>query len=1526
MRGLFKTLKISLIVIIILSSLTVILTQTAFVQTRVAEYVSEHIFSKLDAEVSFSKINFRPFNTLVIKDLCIKDNNPAQDSLDVLMNAEYLLATFNLNGLTQVKNGKGVHLKKVIVRNGLFNLVLEKGKTTNLQRMFGLKAKDDNRKKKNDRDIFSIDKVNLRNFAYHMPNVRDKSPKKQKTRSQKNNADRVRETGIDWDDLQVDSINIKAHELKFSQGVMSGRLEHLDFIEKSGFRCSHLSGKAAVGNGKCIVDELVIQDGVSDIHMPQYTMTYASSKSFRDYVNLVSMGAVFNETKLNTSTLKYFAPVFAQSNVDVILNGTLNGPVNNMNLDHLHIRTDRNDARIGLSGNVLDLTTPQNTRFDIRLHECKSNVKGVEKLIRSMGFENFRIKRELPEDYADIKGDISGCIDDIYADLGVDSRLGVLHGNMNISDLTNGTPVIEGSIQAQEVMLGSIMGKEILGNCSLRTAICAELDRENGPSLRIDSLMIDKIGIKGHDYSRIAAIGTLSQKLFEGRIISQDPVCNFLFHGIFSLTPKNKNAVYQFYANIGHADLHKMNIDRRENSNISLRMNANFNRTPQGHMLGNINVGNIKLECERQKYDIGDISIASNSIASGNANRRYRINFDSSFAEARYLGNKDIESFMQELIALTINRELPALSGKQSTEDNSGNYDLSLNFIDPSSVCAFFKPGFYIDPNTELKLSMNSEGLVNGKLRSRRIAFKEQYIKDMDLDLSNANDFIGGELKCSKINVASLPFENGNARIYINNNQLGLSLSYENEGNTLNKGEFISRGILQRNANNELTLDASILPSGFYINSNEWSITPANIYFDKRNINISGLELLNGDQSISVEGTLSKEKADTLKIGLDRFDASAINNFLKKGALNIRGAVTGEALVTSNSENRKGILANFLVDSCSVAGSEFGNVYASSLWNTQFNRFDISLSNRLNGYSSVSAKGHYYPTGKLMEAEADLSNMDIRFFRLILGDVFSQIEGGISGKIIAEGSPGNLSISSRGTRFNKSRLTVGYTMVPYEVDGEFDIDSYGINFNEIQLKDSRRGTGVLNGRVNWDRFRDINIDLHIDADNIEAINRPLADNDGYYGQIFGTGYVDISGPLKDISIDVDMMTSDQGRFYIPLNNNAVAGKTDLLQFREKISVTETDPYEEMMSQLRKKEKEQSKNNLGVNINVHVNPLVEGFLEINRDNGSIVTGRGSGDINVDFRTGRPLAIKGDYTLDEGNFHLNLMNLASRDFTINNGSFVKFNGGIMESDLDIDAIYKTKAPISALIGDTTSVNSRRNIDCMLNLSGKLKEPKVGFSIDIPDLEPSVKARVENALSTEDKVQRQMLALLLTNSFLSDEQSGISNSTASSAIYSNAMGLISNQLNNILTKLNIPLDLGLKYQQNERGNDVFDVAVSTQLFNNRVIINGNIGNRQYKNGNSNSEVAGDIDMEVKIDRSGSLRLNIFSHSADQYSNYLDNTQRSGAGIAYQREFNKVSEVFRYMFAGKKKKEKLDMEEQKRLQEEGMKTIVIE
>ena len=522
-------------------------------------------------------------------------------------------------------------------------------------------------------------------------------------------------------------------------------------------------------------------------------------------------------------------------------------------------------------------------------------------------------------------------------------------------------------------------------------------------------------------------------------------------------------------------------------------------------------------------------------------------------------------------------------------------------------------------------------------------------------------------------------------------------------------------------------------------------------------------------------------------------------------------------------------------------------------------------------------------------------------------EIFSELGGSVSGDIIVSGPLDDLTISSEGTRLENALLKVAYTNVPYYADGAFHINDEGVFFDDISIRDSQNGTGTVTGSINWDRFRDISFDTKIKVNEIEGINVTEEMADAFYGNIFATGNVSITGPVNSILLSVDAVTAKQGQLHIPVSGLGTStSRTNLLKFKEPEKKIYIDPYMAMMRRIEINEAQES--DFRVNLRVNASQDVEAFVEIDKATGNVLSGRGNGLVELEI--GDDLFnINGEYTLTGGNYRFAALGLVSKDFQIQPDSKITFGGDIMESTLDITAEYATKASLGTLLADSTSVGNRRDIICELQITDKLKNPRLAFNIEIPDLDPMIKSRVESALSTEDKVQKQFLSLLVTNNFLPEEQSGIVNN--SSSLVTEA---IANQLNNIFEKLDIPVDLGLKYQSNDRGTDIFDVAVSTQLFNNRVVVNGNIGNKQTGT-SAQTDVVGDLDIEIKIDRSGSVRLNIFSHSADQYTNYLDNSQRNGVGLTYQTEFNNFGQFVRNIFRKKAKRQEVRQAEEEAL-----------
>ena len=89
--------------------------------------------------------------------------------------------------------------------------------------------------------------------------------------------------------------------------------------------------------------------------------------------------------------------------------------------------------------------------------------------------------------------------------------------------------------------------------------------------------------------------------------------------------------------------------------------------------------------------------------------------------------------------------------------------------------------------------------------------------------------------------------------------------------------------------------------------------------------------------------------------------------------------------------------------------------------------------------------------------------------------------------------------------------------------------------------------------------------------------------------------------------------------------------------------------------------------------------------------------------------------------------------------------------------------------------------------------------------------------------------------------------------------------------------------------------------------------------------NDVVGDLDIEVKMDKAGQVRLNLFSHSADEYTNYLDNSQRNGIGVAYQKEFNSFKQFFRDLFSTKAERQARELEKAMREEEEKV-TLIVE
>ncbi|WP_337251660.1 translocation/assembly module TamB domain-containing protein [Maribacter halichondriae] len=164
-----------------------------------------------------------------------------------------------------------------------------------------------------------------------------------------------------------------------------------------------------------------------------------------------------------------------------------------------------------------------------------------------------------------------------------------------------------------------------------------------------------------------------------------------------------------------------------------------------------------------------------------------------------------------------------------------------------------------------------------------------------------------------------------------------------------------------------------------------------------------------------------------------------------------------------------------------------------------------------------------------------------------------------------------------------------------------------------------------------------------------------------------------------------------------------------------------------------------------------------------------------------------------------------------------------------------------------------------------------------------------------------ERNAIFLLAQGSFVSD-QSGLTQQAVTGNLLQSASGI----LNQVLGGNNDKFNLGISYEQGNtiedfQTDDRLGVTVSTQI-SDRVLINGKVG--VPVGGASETVIAGDFEVQVLLNEQGTLSAKFFSRESE-IQEYLADRQGStqGAGLSYEVDFNTFRELFRKIFANRKK-----------------------
>ncbi|MBR5906641.1 MAG: translocation/assembly module TamB domain-containing protein [Bacteroidales bacterium] len=1472
------------------------------VQTGVARYAADKLKSLFNAELEIGSIQIHPFNAVTIRDAVLIDPHPYTEDIngtgfapvDTIARIGKLSANISIRRLFLKKV---IAMRRVEAEDLLFQLTIEPG-ANNLTRVLNLKSSGEESQMTLD-SIFTIGKVNIKDARFRMLNYCSVS---------------TREHGINFGDMDV-RCDVKGHNIGFYGGRMHAVVDKLVAEEKSGFKAEELSGHCHVGLGKTTLKKIHLKDGCgSDLYLPDAELSYADTKAWSDFIHQVSMDIRFAPSRLVLESISYFSGGTFKDNKFIadIASGRFRGTVSDFRTENFSITTPYGPyGKVNV--HMYGLPSIMDTGMDAEIEELKFTVSGLEAALKALG-SKANVGRFAPGEQFDLHAKASGPMNRLSASADISSSIGAMVAKATLRNMVdrNRPMQLNANVVAREFDLGKLLTNDALGPSSFSATASGTLGSRT--ALTLEGLEVSKLEVLGYEYSDIHLAGSFIDKTIVASLQSEDPNAQITLDGNFNLRKQHGS----LYAELDNIDLAALNIDKRGGaSNVSCTISAD--QGIQKNAPIHVQIGDLLLTCDQGPQYIGDIEAEARLDGD-----HLTAILSSAFMDAKYNGPSNLGGLVKYVKSVSLERDMPAFfaAGGKAPELTGEGMDATLSaiFLDTKGLLAFAMPGMAIAEGTAVNLDVDRNGTLLGYINSPSLDFKTIHTTNLSLSVSNQFHGLNCTVNTDQLKLKSLTFDNAGINLDADENLASLGIMYAGANLLENGSELNLQALILRDEKGRPSLDVSTLQSYLSIKNDVWNLSKSDIGLHGGEISVEGFRLASERQSIEIDGALSPFGKDTMQVKMHNLDLALVNEFMSESFPDIAGIIDGNATLISPVPSEMGLGGKLDLKDLVIAGRKAGDFKLNSTWDDTNKRIHATLDNYLGGSDVLALNASYGARDKSVTATALMDGFNPGPGAAFLKNYLTELDGRMYGKIQASGPIDQLNISSDGLRFEDMRTRISYTNVAYTLNGPLSLDDTGLKFNKIDVADDYGGKGTLTGGLSFRNFKDFRMDASLLMRRLKAIDIPDENSPiMVYGDLSLSGRGKITGPFNALYVDADVATSGDGIVNVPIPSSSTAHGSDLLTFVEPVTDEEA-----VAAAAAANKKPKSSSSFTTHAKVSLSPDVMAQVEIDKENGHVLTAGGTGEIMVDLNTGKgKLQLKGDYNIAKGKYLFNIPGVVSKEFDIQSGSSIQFNGNVMESTLDIHAIHNVKTSLATIVADTTSVSSRRTVECGINISGQLSNPDVSFSINVPDLDPNTKMQVEGALSTQDKVQKQFVALLLFGTFLPEEGSGVVNGT--NMIASNVGEIVSSQLNNILQKLDIPLDFGLGYQQDNAGTDIFDVAVSTQLFNNRVLVNGSVGNRKYSTSKSaGGDVVGDLDIEIKMDKSGELRFKLFSHSADEFSSSLDFSQRNGLGLSYQKEFDRTIDFFRQMFMSRQRKQEDNMREMMRKRE--MTTITIE
>jgi hypothetical protein len=1473
-KKLLQITAVLLLFVLAIPAIAFLLLQSSQIQNAIAGRIMQVVSEKLDTKFTISNINISFLYRIRMNDVYLEDL-----SGDTLIYAESITTGIRLiNPVKQKISIGSINFNKAFVR-----LALDSSGNLNL-RYFIDRVKGNGKGKGG----WTVDFNNLR--------LRDGRFRLKNYYSQPD------DFGVNYTDMKLSDIDADIKRFKPSPDSLSFFIRSFHFNERSGFVLKNLTGEFSESKNFLSFRDLEMRTPDSNIQGKEITLRFNSWSHFKadSFTRFVRLSVDLKHSKLNLKDIGYFAPTFRYSDQLISITGRVNGPISNLKGKKLEIgfgNHSRLEGEISFQG----LPDIRETFILADIRELTTSASDIS-ILQLPGQKRIKLPNQVGKlGLITYKGKFTGFINDFVAYGRFNTAIGLVNTDLLFRPDTSDYLDFEGKLTAQDFDLGKLLdASENIGRISLSATI-------NGAILSARSIdaslkgMIQRFEFKKYEYTNISLSGNLYNKTYNGSVNIHDPNIELEFMGKVNLT--DSIPAFDFTANITDANLYALNLDKSDpDFRVSCYLIANARGRSINSLNGEVKLLNSLFVKKDRQLQIYDFSIFAESVSGFN-----KILLRSDFMDMDIAGDYEL-SKTPETIKHFILSYLPALSDSAGLKAFTIKHamDLTATIKNARPLLDFFLPDYYIAENSKLTLSYKPQNqFLQVLFQTSKITVKGITWNDLSALIQGNGDSLSLEAGGKNLMVGDrIKLDNFTLLSNIENNATDVHVRWNNWQDLQHKGNISALGKITRQAGkSKPSFEIALRPASFTANDTLWSIQPGRINIDSSNIRFSNIVISHGDEYFRIEGALSENPIDDLNLQFNRFNLGNLNGITGASGYKLGGILNGRASLSDIYGNK--LFTSLLkIDSLMINNEMLGNAEISSTWDDDRKAVEVQAHAMRDNLKTISIDGEYLPTRQgQLDFKVSLDKLRMNIFNPYVKVIFSDLRGIASGKATLTGTLSKPLLNGE-LNLQKTTFTVNYLKTRYNFTEKVQVENNNIYFKDVRIYDPKGNSAYLNGAIRNRYLKDFQLDLTIRSQDFLCMNTTETDNKLFYGTAYATGNIRIHGPPKNITMDISATTDKNTSIKIPLTNT---GELDEFQF-----ITIVNEYPDQAGPATDDEYQVDLSGMQINFDLTVTPDAEVQMIFDPKLGDIIKGRGNGNLNMRINTSGNFLMFGEYIIEEGDYLFTLQNIINKKLNIEPGGTIRWNGDPFDATIDIVANYPTKASLKDLLGN--SDDRKIIVHDRVTMTGRLMAPDVKYDIYLPNADESTRLNVSSAITSTEELNKQFISLLTLNRFvLSTTRTGMAQSTQTASPYSSAAGVnasefLSNQLSHWLSQINNDVDVGVNYRSNrEMKSDEVEVALSTQLFNDRLTINGSVDvatNAAATTATDN--IVGEFDIDYKITKNGKFRVKTYNHiNSDML---YENLYTQGFGVFYKEEFNTLGELWRQYLrsvVGKKEEE---------------------